>query len=298
MGTTLDATVSRVVDGDTIRVEHAHIQGNEPLRILALDTEESNAGSSKPVTPWGLEPKAEAEDFFSAGDVVTLEFPGDEPIEECLTKYRGNFGRLLVYVKKGSVDFQEHMIRLGFSPYFTKYGYAPPTLHTVYDAAGREAQSQHIGVWNQIAVNGSEIHNYAALGTWWRLRGEIIEDYRQLSGAPNLFNSRLDYAVLEQKAQNQESATVFTELREIVRVGATSAVIRIGSQAQPFSLFLPDTDSDPGQALVRLLENRYISRGDDHPRRSYAYVSGDLSEFNGAPQIVINAAAQIQDEFQ
>lgn len=298
MGTMLDATVSRVVDGDTIRVEHAHIQGDEPLRILALDTEESNAGSSKPVTPWGLEAKAEAERFFSAGDAVTLEFQGDEPIAECLTKYRGNFGRLLVYVKKGNVDFQEQMIRLGFSPYFTKYGYAPPALHAIYDAADREAQSKHIGVWNQIAVNGSEIRNYAALGTWWQLRGEIIEDYRKLAGTPDLFNSRLDYAVLERKAQNQDNATVFTEIREIVRVGAVSAVIRIGSQAQPFSFFLPDIDSDEGQSLVRLLENRYISSGEDHPRRSYVYVSGVLSEFNGAPQIVIMQRDQIKDQME
>lgn len=296
MGTTLAATVSRVVDGDTIRVEHAHITDDEPLRILSLDTEESNAGSGKPVTPWGLKAKEEAENFFSPGDAVELEFPGDEPIAECLTKYRGNFGRLLVYVKKGGTDFQEHMIRTGFSPYFTKYGYAPPPLHAVYDLAERDAQAQHIGVWDQIQVNGSEIRNYAALGTWWRLRGEIINTYRAKPPQPDLFNSRLDYGVLEQKAQAGEDAIVFTELRSFDRVGSISAVIRIGSVAQPFSLFLPNIENDTGQRLIRLLENRYISSGEDHPRRSYAYVSGTLSEFNGAPQIVITQEDQITDD--
>ena len=80
MGTSLRATVTRVIDGDTICVRHEHINGDEPLRILALDTEESRAGSGKPVTPWGLKAKAEAKKFFKPGKTVKLEFPGDEEI--------------------------------------------------------------------------------------------------------------------------------------------------------------------------------------------------------------------------
>ena len=63
----------------------------------------------------------------------------------------------------------------------------------------------------------------------------------------------LDYAVLVEKAQNGDTVIAFTELRDIIRVGAVSAAIRIGSQAQPFS-FLPDIDSDSGQRLIRRLE--------------------------------------------
>ena len=97
-GTTVEATVSRVVDGDTIRVFIADSSDDESLRILALDTEETNAGSSKPITPWGQKAKERAESFFAEGDLVTLEFPGTEDLEVCLPKYRGNFGRLLVFV--------------------------------------------------------------------------------------------------------------------------------------------------------------------------------------------------------
>jgi micrococcal nuclease len=50
-GTTAEATVVRVVDGDTVVVS---VQGTEEkLRLAGLDTEESNHGSDKPVTPWG-----------------------------------------------------------------------------------------------------------------------------------------------------------------------------------------------------------------------------------------------------
>jgi micrococcal nuclease len=55
-GTTVDATIVRVVDGDTVRLQ---ADGREQsVRLLALDTEESNQGSAtKPITPWGREAK-------------------------------------------------------------------------------------------------------------------------------------------------------------------------------------------------------------------------------------------------
>jgi micrococcal nuclease len=57
-GTSVKATVTRVVDGDTIVVA---LDGtSEHLRLLALDTEESHRGGTKPVTPWGKAAKEEA----------------------------------------------------------------------------------------------------------------------------------------------------------------------------------------------------------------------------------------------
>ena len=299
MRTGITAIVTKNVDGDTIRVELAKNQQSEALRILSLDTEESRPGSSKPVTPWGIVAKQEAEQFFAVGDTVKLEFPGDEPVDVCLEKYRGNFGRLLVFViSNEGVDYQRHMIEHGFSPYFTKYGYAPDDLHKQYDAAERKAQKKHIGVWDQFGVNGSELRNYAALGTWWRLRAEIINQYRSIVGNDELLNSRLDYKEIVKRAATGEDAVVFTELRSIQRVQQSAAVIRIGSQHQPFSLFLPNIENSAGQKIIQLLESRYISSDETHPRRSYAYVTGALSEFgsNGNPQIVVTAAHQISDQ--
>lgn len=296
-GTHLDVRFSRVVDGDTIRVFLPGQDRDESLRILALDTEESHAGGSKPVTPWGREAKTRAEEFFQGVETVTIEFPGNEDLATCLRKYRGNFGRLLVYVYRGDEDFQETMIREGYSPYFVKYGNAEfAEHHQRYQQAEREAQSQHIGVWDQIAVNGSEMRNYAALGTWWLLRASIIDEYRKRKAqGANVLNTRLDYAELKAKAEAGEEATVFTELRSITRVGGSSGLIGIGSNEQPFSLFIPDMDSDEGQAIVNLLETRYISSGEDHPRRSYAYVTGALSTFRDRPQMVLTSVTQITD---
>ena len=298
MGTKIRAQVVRVVDGDTVRVVLEGASDEESLRILALDTEESRAGSGKPVTPLGHKAKEDAENFFSAGDDVVLEYPGLEDADVCLTKYRGNYGRLLVFLYKGTVDFQEHMIQRGYSPYFVKYGYAAlAENHQRYIVAERTAQQNHLGVWDQVGENGSEVRNYAALGTWWRLRAEVIKQYRNRRvSVADLYNSRLDYEKLLELARQGKYVTIFTELRSLERRGTRSAVIRIGSHHQPFSVWLPNIENDVGQDIVQLLNSRYIPGDEAHPRRSYAYVKGALSLYNDRPQIEVTVPDQIVDD--
>lgn len=297
LGTTIEATVVRVVDGDTIRVQLPYIEQEKSLRLLNLETEESNSGSNKSITPWGQQAKERAEKFFQPQDQVTLEYPGTEPADICHRRYQDNYGRPLLLIHKQGVDYQEVMIREGYSPYFNKYGNAVfPEYHQRYQQAEREAQQANLGVWDQLAVNGENIHNYAALGIWWGLRAEIIDGFRQYKvHQPDLLNSRLDFEEIVARAQYQEKVVVFTELRSLRRITATSARIEIGSVKQPFSLYLPNTESPGGKAVVNLLNNRYFST-ENAPKRSYAYVAGQLRMFNKNPQITIKSTAQIMDE--
>jgi len=297
-GTHLNVKFSRVVDGDTIRVFLPGMDRDESLRILALDTEESYAGGSKPVTPWGKKAKEFAQAFFADADEVTIEFPGNEPVDVCIEKYRGNYGRLLVFVHLNGIDYQEYTIRNGFSPYFMKYGNAVfNDHHRCYTQAEQQAQQKNIGVWNQLAVNQTERRNYAALTTWWKLRARVIDEYRALKVAvPTLLNTRLDYQAIVQKAQNNQTATIFTELRGIRRITGEHGLISYGSDDRPFSLFIPVMNSNAGQEIIQLLMNRYISEGESHARRSYAYVTGELSLFDSQPQMVLTSVSQISDE--
>lgn len=298
-GTTINAIVNRVVDGDTIRVKINDEYDDESLRICSLDTEESRASSGKPKTPWGIKAKEKAITFFSPGDEVVLEFPGNEDVAVCMNKHRGNFGRLLVFVQKGVVDFQETMIREGYSPYFCKYGNANfIDKHELYISAEREAMQNNLGVWNQIVNNGSEIRNYASLGTWWKLRARIIDRYRQHKlNNPDLLNTRLDYDAIFNLAKTDEEAIIFTELRSLKNVSPQSAIVDIGSVRQPFCLYLPDTVSDAGQQLINLLKTRYLPGDSDHPRRSYAYLKGKLKLYKDTkPEMIVNSADQITDD--
>ncbi|WP_306052965.1 thermonuclease family protein [Natronococcus wangiae] len=298
-GTSLDVDVVRAVDGDTIKID---LDGEETnVRILALDTEESRAGGDKPVTPWGTAAKEKAREVFPEGSVATIEFPGTEPLEECLRRYRDNYGRPLTYVHTEGDDYQELMIREGYSPYFTKYGYAHFDTHDRrYREAERRAQADAIGVWNQLQVNGAEMRDYGSLSAWWELRAEIVETFRRArqEGTDDPLDSRLDYDALRDR--EGEHAVVFTELRSYRRVGQRHAVVDIGSQAQPFKLFLPNAlETSEGQRILSLLDRRYIAKSDgttvEAPLRSYAYVSGDIALYRGQPEIPITAPDQITD---
>ncbi len=297
-GTCTEAELLRVVDGDTVVVRLAGGTRDEKLRLLCLDTEESNAGGGKPVTPWGVQAKQRAEAFLTPGDQLRLEFPGNETLEQCLRRYRGNYGRLLVYLSRGEVDFQEKMISEGYSPYFVKYGYAASDeLHARYTHAERLAQQHGLGVWDQQKVNGVELRNYAVLGVWWRLRARAIEAYRRAKPSrPDIFESRLDYEQLLQMASDGDEAIIFTELRQVeLARQSNAALIKIASLAQPFTLFIPDVRRPAGAEILSLLQRRYLG-SETRPSMSYAYVRGVLSLDNGRPQIVLSSAEQITDE--
>lgn len=303
-GTSFAATVDRVVDGDTVRVFlNSGDTRSESLRILSLDTEEVNAGS-KPVTPLGRAASDRANALIKPGDTVKLILPGNEPRDEAIEKYRGNFGRLLCYLElEDGTDFQELMIREGWSPYFQKYGYAQfSTLHQRYLAAEREAQMNHAGVWDQVGNNGSVMRDYATLGVWWDLRARIIEGYREIkrrSPEVNLFNTRLDYARLVEIAKAKQETTVFMELRDFTPTDGDHVLFFTGSRAQPYQLFIPGGNSGEGEEIMRLILTRYRADGESTPRRSYAYVTGPTKMFpddaTGRPEIIVTDPAQITD---
>lgn len=302
-GTTVNVPLVQVVDGDTIKVELPAPFGTENIRILSLDTEEKpGSGGSKPKTPLGAAASARAEQFFAGASEVTLELPGTEAAEIALQKYRGNFGRVLAYVYLDGEDFQETMIREGFSSYFVKYGRADFADNDKrYRQAEIEAQSQHRGVWNQLQNNGEERRNYGSLSTWWELRATLIDRYRAHRLAERkVLNTRIDYQqIRDLSAQGGVVTTLFTEVSRLTTINNGSiGFVDIGSEAQPFTLFLPSLNQAAGIAVVNLLNNRYIANGSDsdHPRRSYLYVTGTLSQFNGEPQMVIASIAQLSDD--
>ncbi|MBA2548600.1 MAG: hypothetical protein H0V16_09110 [Burkholderiaceae bacterium] len=195
------------------------------------------------------------------------------------------------------------MIEDRYSPYFCKYGNVRTRdYHRRYLAAERLAQSRRAGLWDQVAVHGSEQRNYAALGCWWSLRAELIDDYRRAKSiGSKALNPRVDFEALVGMPGCNESATVFDEFSEFRRLGSRKALVNIGSVAQPFSIFIPDIEVPKGQALLALLSQRYLSHGTEgsktvtRPGRSYGYVKGQLKLFNGLPELVIDGPEDVSD---
>lgn len=100
------ATVTRVVDGDTVAVE---IDGAEDrVRYIGVDTPESVA-PGQPVECFGPE-AARFNARLVEGEQVRLVFDAER---------RDRYGRLLAYVYTGDVFVNEELIRRGFATTLT-----------------------------------------------------------------------------------------------------------------------------------------------------------------------------------
>lgn len=294
-GTHLAVNFVDVIDGDTIAVRLPNETTEENLRLLCLDTEESYAISGKPVTPWGKAAKSHAQEHFANAQQITIEFPGNEDLSVCLRKYRDNYGRLLVFAHYQDEDFQQHMIARGYSPYFCKYGYAAfDKKHRLYYQAEAQAQENNLGVWNQMEVNGTIARDYPQLSIWWHTRANRIDKYRRSrSHQSQILNTRLDYEELLKRAQLGQQATIFTELAYIIRAGV-HGLVSYGSEAQPFNIFIPRLFSEEMQPMLNLLNHRYLGN-DEKPALSYVYIQGELSMYQGKPQVWLRHTSQLND---
>lgn len=297
MGTRINGLkLTKVVDGDTVKVE---IEGQqESLRLICIDTEESHAGGSKPVTNAGKEASQLAKGYFGCdeqglpqSDVrVDIEFDTSDPEHVCLQRHRGNYGRLLCYVHKNGENYNLKTVREGWSPYFVKYGRSR-LYHEAFLAAEAAAQSTALMIWDPETNAGGASRDYGALIPWWNLRDSVVVDYRDKGLQAGVLSVRLDYADIEATANNENRVTVLCDLQGgINRWPGDGALIFAGSPTHKFNLWIPDRADDPAQAILRLIEKRYAGHG-----RGYVYVSGQASLHSGKPQIVLTDIAQLSD---
>ncbi len=130
-----DATVVRVVDGDTLVVESA---GEEDrIRLIGIDTPES-VKPGTPVECYGKEASRHLAELLPEGSGVQLE----RDVEA-----RDRYDRLLAYVYRASdgLFVNREMVADGFAQPVT---YPPNVAHTdELLAAGRTARSDDLGLW-------------------------------------------------------------------------------------------------------------------------------------------------------
>ncbi|MYL50089.1 nuclease [Halobacillus litoralis] len=130
----VDATVTNVVDGDTIDIQ---INGKEErVRLLLVDTPET-VHPDKPVQPFGPEASDYAKEKLSGKD-VRFEYDGPK---------RDHYDRLLGYVWINGENFNQQLLEKGFARY--AYEYDPPYVHSasMKNAETRAIQEEK-GIWS------------------------------------------------------------------------------------------------------------------------------------------------------
>lgn len=135
----IDASIKRVIDGDTMEVLLG--QKTEKIRLLLVDTPET-VHPEKPVEPFGPEASAFAKDTLD-GQHVQLELDVSE---------RDKYGRVLVYLWHNGDMFNERLLEKGLARVAYVY---PPNVKYVdeFREIQKKAQLAGIGIWS--------IENYA-----------------------------------------------------------------------------------------------------------------------------------------
>ncbi|WP_411953594.1 thermonuclease family protein [Alkalibacillus sp. S2W] len=128
------ATVTRVVDGDTIEIE---LNGKtEDVRLLLVDTPETKH-PSKPVQPYGPEASEFARNQLS-GKQVQVEFDGPK---------RDHYDRLLAYLWVDGKNFNQMLLQRGLAR--LAYVYDPPYTHmSAFEQAESNARNAGRGIWS------------------------------------------------------------------------------------------------------------------------------------------------------
>lgn len=141
------ATVTRVVDGDTI---HVDIRGfDTTVRLIGIDTPETHH-PSKPVQCWGPEAAALTASLLPAGEAVRVE---PDPTQDA----RDRYGRMLAYVYRtnhvGADSVNRALVAAGAARVYV-YGGVPFRYAGEFQTAEREARAARRGLWGR-PCNGS-----------------------------------------------------------------------------------------------------------------------------------------------
>jgi micrococcal nuclease len=144
----LNATVTRVVDGDTVEVRYAD-GTTDTVRLVGVDTPETRGGT----TPDEFEGVPDSE----AGRTCLLEeadnatraleaLVADEPVALAVdpdTDRRGSYARLLAYVVVDGVNVNERLVERGHARVYDSEFSLADRFYELEDSA----QDAHRGVW-------------------------------------------------------------------------------------------------------------------------------------------------------
>ncbi|WP_091610784.1 thermonuclease family protein [Marinococcus luteus] len=128
-----NATVTNVVDGDTIDVDYEG--GEERIRLILVDTPETKHPQMG-VQPFGPE----------ATEFTTSELDGEDVRLELGVEERDYYDRLLAYVFVDGENFNQQLIEEGLA----RVSVYPPNTEYLdeFEAAEEEARSAGIGIWS------------------------------------------------------------------------------------------------------------------------------------------------------
>ncbi|WP_198668081.1 thermonuclease family protein [Saliphagus sp. LR7] len=149
-GEAREATVTRVVDGDTMEVQFADGE-EDTVRLIGVDTPETTLGDVSPGEYEGIPDTQAARDHLynwgeQASQYATTELEGQEVrvVTDGEGDERGSFGRLLAYIYVGETNFNLGLLEGGYARVYD----STFSLREEFDSAEADARSNSVGLWD------------------------------------------------------------------------------------------------------------------------------------------------------
>lgn len=252
-----EVQVSRVVDGDTVKVL---INGQEEtVRVIGIDTPET-VDPRKTVQCFGKEASAKMKSLVEGKNVELQKNPAEE---------RDKYDRLLRYIELNGQDIGAQMIRDGYA--FSYKSFPHPRLEE-YNQLEREAREANRGLWsscdeddmsktaapensNEEFSDVTETHPYMQAIRWGK-DSRVLNGYPDGTFQPDKTVNRAEFLkiVLEGKGVDVASATAPTKFTDVdenawyapyVRYAKANGII----QGYPDGSFKPSQPVNFAEAL-------------------------------------------------
>jgi endonuclease YncB( thermonuclease family) len=246
--------IEKVIDGDTFRFENV----KHPVRLLCVDTEEvfkegesgkksqavanwqnylkeneSEGIPSKYPTPFGEEAEIFAENLLKDADSVCIEYDSKDR-QTCF------FHRPLCYIfiNKGNqrINLNCEIVKAGFSPYYTKYGYSLK-YHDQFIEAENTAKNKKIGIWDE---KGMHYPDYAVRLSNWKIRADQIQNFQTEFSNDSYFLIQDETDFNKLKDMIDQEITVFGTIDSIRKTGPPWKTFMEHKQGQSIMLITDD----------------------------------------------------------
>ncbi|WP_273837941.1 thermonuclease family protein [Halococcus sp. PRR34] len=145
------ATVTRVVDGDTVEVEFAD-GTTDTIRLLGVDTPETTLSRTDPPEFEGIPDTAAGRDHLYNWGQQASQFASDQlagqqvrVVMDPESDERGSYGRLLAYVVyDGGTNFNLELLRQGYARMYD----SEFVRRDEFASTEAQAQSSNVGLWD------------------------------------------------------------------------------------------------------------------------------------------------------
>ena len=148
-GEAQQATVVRVIDGDTMEVEFTNGE-LDTIRLIGVDTPETTLSRTDPAEFEGIPESTAGKDHLynwgqRAEQFANQELDGQQVrvVTDPEGDRRGSYGRLLAYIYVGGENFNQQLLGEGYARVYD----SSFSLRGEFDSTETQAQQNNVGLW-------------------------------------------------------------------------------------------------------------------------------------------------------